>query len=78
MAGCLFGSVGVLRVFDRRGKDSTRWPILFCCGVTGTLVNYWKTETAIARLASLCVGSSGTHTKAVDEIYRFRGLRWLA
>ena len=38
---------------------------------------YWKTETAIARLASLCVGSPGTHTKAVGEIYRFRGSRWL-
>ena len=38
---------------------------------------YWKTETAIARLASLCVGSPGTHTKAFGEIYRFRGSRWL-
>ena len=73
MAGCLFGSFGVLHVCDRRGEDHTRWPLFVCCGVAGTIVIIETTETAITRLASLRVGSSGTRRKAVDEVCRYRG-----
>ena len=36
-----------------------------------------KTETAIARLANLCVGSASTPMKTVDEINRCIGPRCL-